>query len=660
MSLIYYNELLQNANNNMDDRLIELLNEKMNTDEQKQFISNFHIYLEYGDDDTKFIIDFDNIWKWVGFARKDNAKRLLINKFIENINFIYNNKIPRKADHPSKGENEIILLNVSTFKKFCMTASTKRALDICDYYLKMEMIMYQYTKEKLNEFKKNDKQLSNMICEELPNEEIFWDNNSISDYNNKNVLYIGGIGEYNNIKYYKFGYSEQMYSREFEQHKKGFQIFFIIHIEICDNNTFVEKEFKKELKSKDLLRTLEINGKNQTELFITTPQNDIQKIVQILKDLVIKYPLEIIKETKNEIEKMKNFYETEKQREENENEIYKNDIIEYKNEIKENKVDYKELKSEYKELKNEMINYKQNNKSQFIDIDLQNDYNEYKNEYIKLKNKYIELKNDIEINFIEKHKYIELENKYNEIENEIINEDIDDEEDDENVEDDEKDNKTKIKELETKVTEQNHIINELKRKGLEIYIQNDGIESVEGNDIKCVTTDFFFDRFISAGKDTSTDPHKIKCTELFEFYKIKCVNPLGLQTFNEYVKNKYNISSTNVTWIYENKCTWIGIKLINIKIPVSPFEKILSKFIDEECKKAEKLNIPTKKFHDIFKEYCINNNFVPTKHNGWSEKKCRIYIENNGFKFVKIGTSKTLYTGLMVKGCEKFFSINLL
>jgi hypothetical protein len=660
------------------------MKEKMNTEEQKQFIDSFKIYLEYGNDDTKFIIDLDDVWEWVGFTQKGHAKRLLISKFQENID--YKICFPQK-ESIDINENklfipinkETIFLTVNTFKKFCMKASTKRAEDICNYYLKMESIMFQYTNEKIIELQNSNKQLSIIIQNKENNNvseancalhlesinELFWNENSISTFNNKNVVYLSFIGYINGIAYYKYGMTKQIYTREFEQHKKTFDTFVMIHIELCDNMIHIENEFKLELKSKNLLRTLEINGKNQTELFITNSQNDIKKLIQNLKDLVIKYPLEIIKETKNEIEKMKIFYETEKQKEElerlkNENEIYKNDIIEYKNEIKENKVDYKELKSEYKELKNKLINYKQNNKSQFIDIDLQN-------EYIKLKNKYIELKNDIEINFIEKqkyeelqNKYEELENKYNEIENEIINEDIDDEDiDDEDI-DDKKDNKTKIKELETKITEQNHIINELKRKGLEIYIQNDSIESIEGNNIKCVTTDFFFDRFISAGKDTLTDPHKIKCTELFEFYKIKCINPLGLQTFNEYVKNKYNISSTNVTWIYENKCTWIGIKLINIKISISPFEKILSKFIDEECNKADKLNIPTKKFHDIFKEYCINNNFVPTKHNGWSEKKCRIYIENNGFKFVKIGTSKTLYTGLMVKGCEKFFSINLL
>jgi len=26
-----------------------------------------------------FVVDFDNIWKWVGFSRKDPAKRLLEN-----------------------------------------------------------------------------------------------------------------------------------------------------------------------------------------------------------------------------------------------------------------------------------------------------------------------------------------------------------------------------------------------------------------------------------------------------------------------------------------------------------------------------------------------------------------------------------------------------
>jgi hypothetical protein len=34
-----------------------------------------------------FVIDFNDVWKWIGFTRKDHAKRLLIKLFVENIDY---------------------------------------------------------------------------------------------------------------------------------------------------------------------------------------------------------------------------------------------------------------------------------------------------------------------------------------------------------------------------------------------------------------------------------------------------------------------------------------------------------------------------------------------------------------------------------------------
>jgi hypothetical protein len=151
----------------VDDKLITLLNENMNSDEQKQFVESFKIYLQYGYDDSKFIIDFDDIWKWVGFTTKGNAKRLLTTKFFENINYVYQKGLSLKINSINKDEKEIILLNVSTFKKFCMTASTKRADDICNYYLKMEKIMHQYTKDMLIEAKQNYETTQNKLLQTI-------------------------------------------------------------------------------------------------------------------------------------------------------------------------------------------------------------------------------------------------------------------------------------------------------------------------------------------------------------------------------------------------------------------------------------------------------------------------------------------------------------
>jgi uncharacterized protein YecE (DUF72 family) len=285
----------------IDDRLFQLMKEQMNTEEQIQFINSFKIYLEYGNDNTKFIINLDDIWKWIGFSEKGKAKRLLVGKFQKDID--YKNHLPLRASGLIGSEKEIIMLTISTFKKFCIKASTKRADQICDYYLKMENILFQYTQEKLNDYKNNLVETQNTLIEtqnKLNNfieydEELFWNENQINDYNNKNVLYIAFIGIFNNERIYKFGKSEQIYTREFKQHQKFFDIFKMRFVIECDNMSFVEKEFKKFLKSINLLKNLEIKESNLTELFTIKEKQNIDTIIHTLIKLIDDNPLPAVK-----------------------------------------------------------------------------------------------------------------------------------------------------------------------------------------------------------------------------------------------------------------------------------------------------------------------------------------------------------------------------
>jgi hypothetical protein len=49
--------------------------------EQQLFVSSFYCYLKY-DKINEFIVDLDDIWKWLGFNQKHDAKRLLEKHFI--------------------------------------------------------------------------------------------------------------------------------------------------------------------------------------------------------------------------------------------------------------------------------------------------------------------------------------------------------------------------------------------------------------------------------------------------------------------------------------------------------------------------------------------------------------------------------------------------
>ena len=51
--------------------------------EQQMFVSSFYCYLNYHKTDD-FVIDLDNVWQWLGFSQKVNAKRVLEKNFTIN------------------------------------------------------------------------------------------------------------------------------------------------------------------------------------------------------------------------------------------------------------------------------------------------------------------------------------------------------------------------------------------------------------------------------------------------------------------------------------------------------------------------------------------------------------------------------------------------
>ena len=68
-------------NQTYQSKLIEKLQTNFTDYEQQLFLSNFYCYLKY-DKVNDFVIDIDDIWKWLGFNKKCNAKRLVNNFFI--------------------------------------------------------------------------------------------------------------------------------------------------------------------------------------------------------------------------------------------------------------------------------------------------------------------------------------------------------------------------------------------------------------------------------------------------------------------------------------------------------------------------------------------------------------------------------------------------
>jgi hypothetical protein len=185
-------------NKNYENKLVSKIKETFTDSQQQIFVASFYSYLNYNSK-TDFVIDLDNIWKWVGYSRKNDAKKVIEKNFIIDIDFkvekatypfgeaafedkivvkkpateiavagfevekpAFANTKEEKSPSRNKGgaglNKERIMLSVNTFKKFCLKANTKKADEIHDYYIKLEELLQQTINEESEELKNDLKE----------------------------------------------------------------------------------------------------------------------------------------------------------------------------------------------------------------------------------------------------------------------------------------------------------------------------------------------------------------------------------------------------------------------------------------------------------------------------------------------------------------------
>jgi hypothetical protein len=65
---------------NYQSKLLEKVKSHFSEYEQQLFVASFYCYLNHNSK-TDFVIDLNDLWKWVGFGQKVNAKRILEKHF---------------------------------------------------------------------------------------------------------------------------------------------------------------------------------------------------------------------------------------------------------------------------------------------------------------------------------------------------------------------------------------------------------------------------------------------------------------------------------------------------------------------------------------------------------------------------------------------------
>jgi hypothetical protein len=108
--------------NNYHNKLILKIKDNFTDIEQQMFVASFYGYLNYNSR-TEFVVDLDNVWKWIGFQQKVKAKTLLEKHFKLDIDYkLLLSQPGKRLDSTSGGHNkEIIMLTINTFKRFCLT-----------------------------------------------------------------------------------------------------------------------------------------------------------------------------------------------------------------------------------------------------------------------------------------------------------------------------------------------------------------------------------------------------------------------------------------------------------------------------------------------------------------------------------------------------------
>ena len=120
---------------NVQSKMIERLNTEFTKEEQRWYIANLYVYMNYHP--TKdFPINLETVVKIVGFAHKKNAKRTLENNFTLNEDY----KITMLPKEHGQFSVEQVMLNIDTFKNMCMLVKTEKSKEIRKYYVKLENI----------------------------------------------------------------------------------------------------------------------------------------------------------------------------------------------------------------------------------------------------------------------------------------------------------------------------------------------------------------------------------------------------------------------------------------------------------------------------------------------------------------------------------------
>ena len=278
-------------NGNYQSKLIEKVQKNFNNYEQQIFLASFYCYLNY-DYKNDFVIDLDNVWQWLGFNQKVKAKVLLENHFTINIDYKLSLSQMGKQTTTKGGHNkEIIMLNIKTFKLFCIKAGTKKAHEIHEYFIKLEEVLQEILIEETNELKeqllqvedKKKKEYEDKLSKQkiLEREKILLKEYATSGA----IFYVIKVKSFENGQYIvKVGESRIGITNRYKEHKSNYPECLLLDCFAVSKS----KDFETFIKDHELIKDSRVNDlpshESELELFLIGKKLSYQTFLEIINN----------------------------------------------------------------------------------------------------------------------------------------------------------------------------------------------------------------------------------------------------------------------------------------------------------------------------------------------------------------------------------------
>ena len=291
-------------------KLLDKIKTNFSDTEQQLFIGSFYCYLNY---DTKkdFVVDLDNVWKWMGFSQKYNTERIIEKYFKEGIDYTKHapqiggarlekeSLLTRSRKRTEHGGHNIkkIMMTIKCFKSLCLKAQTKKASEIHEYYMKMEEVLHEVIEEEGTELKQQmeeQKRLLDQKTEELRiTPEIEKHRILLKEYGQitGSLVYIVRIKQCDHGKYIiKIGESRKGIKNRFNEFKQkyGNQVLILECFPVHDSSGFEKYLHRHSEIHPYQVKNLEGHEKEQ-ELFMMGGELTYQRLLQIIETGMISF-----------------------------------------------------------------------------------------------------------------------------------------------------------------------------------------------------------------------------------------------------------------------------------------------------------------------------------------------------------------------------------